>query len=236
MRGCRAKVPRFATLVALTAVSFAASQACAAQVLSVDEGSFSLVKAGERLGREDFSIRSAPSAAGPIFVAQATILLGGRRIRPGLNADTSGAVLRYQNEVRVDGLVQESYSGQVTRDHYAARTQRGDGESLREFRLPAGTVVVDDQVCHQLWFVARRGAGAEVRVLAPQRNVVETIAVELVGTETLAIDVQEFTVQHLRLRTMETGVTRDVWLDARGRVLKVAVPAEQLVALREDVR
>lgn len=208
----------------------------AAQVTSADEGSFALLRAGERMGREDFSIRSAPSATGPILVAQGTVVIGTRRIKPGLNTDTSGAVLRYQNEVRSEGRVQESYSGQVTRDHYAARVLRDDGESLREFRLPPGTVVVDDDVCHQLWFVARRGAGARVPVLAPRRNVIETIVIELIGLETLGIDVQEFAVRHLRLRTEETGVMREVWMDDRGRILKVAMPAQQLVALREDIR
>ena len=239
----RMSVPRITALATLATAfgaglvaAASAARVAGAQVASVDEGRFALMIAGERVGREEFSIRSAPSASGIILVAQGTVVLSGRYLKPGLNTDTSGAVLRYQNEVRSDGRVEEAYSGQATRDHYAARSQREDGESLREFRLPPGTVVVDDQICHQLWFVARRGPGARVRVLAPRRNVVETIAVELVGSETLAIDVQEFAVRHLRLRTEETGATRDVWLDTRGRLLKVVVPADRLVAVREDVR
>ncbi|HVT40856.1 MAG TPA: hypothetical protein VHE78_17585 [Gemmatimonadaceae bacterium] len=207
-----------------------------AQVTSVDEGSFTLMRAGERVGREDFWIRSAPASGGQVLVAQGTIVLGSRRVKPGLNADTSGSILRFQSEVRRDGRVVESYSGQTTRDHYAARTQRANGESAREFRLPAGTVAADDDVIHELWFVVRRGAGATVPVLVPGRNVVERVRVEFVGDERVALDVRELDARHITLRTDGSGVRRDVWIDARGRILKVAIPHEKLVALREDLR
>jgi hypothetical protein len=206
------------------------------QVISLDEGSFTLMRAGERVGREDFWIRSAPASTGQVLVAQGTLVLGSRRVKPGLNADTSGSILRFQSEVRVDGRVIESYSGQTTRDHYAARTQRANGESAREFRLPPGTVAADDDVIHELWFVIRRGAGATVPVLVPSRNVVEIVRVELVGDERVAFDVRELDARHVTLTTDGTGVRRDVWLDARGRILKVAIPHEKLVALRDDLR
>ena len=207
-----------------------------AQVTSLDEGSYTLIRDGERIGREDFSIRSTPSTGAPVLVAQGRITIGTRRVSPGLNADTAGFILRYQSEVRVEGRVVESYSGQTNRDHYAARIQRADGESAREFRLPPGTVAVDDEVVHQLWFVARRGPDATVPVLVPRRNVVEMVRVELVGPERLAMDVREFDTRHLRLRTEGSGLVRDIWLDETGRMLKVAFPALRLVAVRDDVR
>lgn len=207
-----------------------------AQVTSLDEGSYALIRDGERIGREDFSIRSTPSSGAPVLVAQGRITIGPRRVSSGLNADPTGFVLRYQSEVRVEGRVVESYSGQTTRDHYAARVQRADGESAREFRLPAGTVAADDEVVHQLWFVARRGPEATVPVLVPRRNTVEMVRVELVGPERLTMDMREFDTRHLRLRTEGSGLVRDVWLDASGRMLKVAYPALRLVAVREELR
>ena len=208
----------------------------AVQVTSLDEGSFTIIRDGERVGREDFSIRSTPGADAAVLVAQGRITLGARRVSPALKADTSGFVLQYQNEVRVDGRIVETYGGQTARDHYSARSRREDGESAREFRLPRGTVAVDDDVVHQLWFIARRGPGAAVAVLVPRRNVVETVRVELVGPERLTIDVREFDTTHLRLRTDGSLVVRDVWLDARGHMLKVVIPGLRIVAVRDDVR
>jgi hypothetical protein len=203
-----------------------------AQVTTVDEGSFTITRGGVAAGREDFSIRSSVASGTPALIAQARITAGNRQVSPGLNADTSGFVLRYQDEVRVDGRVVETYSGQNTRDHYSARVHREGGESAREFRLPPGTVAADDGVVHQLWFIVRRGEGAAVPVLVPGRNVVEIVRVEVAGHETLTFDVREIQAIHLRLRTEGTGLVRDVWADAAGRVLKVAIQAERMVAIR----
>lgn len=222
----------FAAWIAL----FLAPSVVSGQVSSVDEGSFAIMRAGDRVGREDFWIRSAPAPGGQALVAQANIVLGTRRIKPVLNTDTSGAILRFQSDIYIDGRLVQSYSGQTTRDHYAARTRRADGESAREFRLPNGTVVVDDDALHQLWFVARRGAGAVVPVLSPNRNVVETVRIDFVGAERLAIDTQEFETRRLRLRTDGSGFIRDVWIDAGGRVRKVSVPELKVVAVRDDAR
>jgi hypothetical protein len=207
----------------------------AAQVVSLDEGSFTLIRDGERVGREDFSIRSTlGTTAGRTVVAQATIVLGSRRILPGLNADTAGFPLRVQNEVRDDRVRVESYSGQTVRDHYSSRAQRASGESAREFRLPAGAVTADDDVMHQLWFIARRGAGAVVPVLVPQRNLVELVRVSSVATERLTIDDREVEARHLRLRVDGSPMVREVWVDAAGRLLKIEIPARKWVAVRDE--
>mgnify|MGYP001321681186 CR=1 FL=1 len=213
-------------LVALTTAP------AAAQVVSLDEGSFTLYRDGERIGREDFSIRSAPGTDGRVLVAQATQAIGIRRTAPGVNADTSGFPVRYQCEVRDGALVIESYSGQASRDRYSSRLLHADGESAREFRLPPGTVAADDDVVHQLWFIARRGPGATVPVLVPRRNVVESVRVELVGAERLSIDLRQFETTRLVLRG-PGGSVRELWIGPDGRILKATIPALHLVALRD---
>ena len=169
-----------------------------------------------------------------MLVAHGVVALGTRHIEPSLNADTSGAVLRYTTTVKDGARDVVIYSGESSRDHYRARTSRPEGESSREFRLPAGTVAVEDDVMHQLWFIARRGPGATVNVLAPLRNVVEKVRVSLVGDEPLMIDKQTIQARHLRLRTEGSGATRDVWVDASGRILQVAIPAAKILAVRDD--
>ena len=220
-------------LFAVTLVSLATGPT-AAQVSSVDEGSFTIIRDGTRVGREDFSIRSAPSVGGRVLVAQGNLIMGGRRLAPALNADTSGFPVKYQMEVRLDGRTIETLTVQVSRNHYEARISREEGESAREFRLPPGTVAAEDDVIHQLWFVARRGPGAVVPVLVPSRSVVESVTVALMGTEHLTIDGHDVECRHLVLRTGNTGVVRDVWVDAGGRLLKAALPALRLVAVRDE--
>jgi hypothetical protein len=201
-----------------------------AQVTSLDEGSFTILRAGARAGREDFSIKSSPGQ----FAAHGVVSMGQRRIEPSQNTDTSGAVLNYNSTVKDGGRDVVVYSGKFARDHYQARTSRPEGETWREFRLPAGTVAVEDDIIHQLWFIARRGPGAIVPVLAPLRNAIERVRIELVGEERLAIDGQSIPARHLRLRTDGSGVTRDVWLDSSDRILQVEIPAAKILAVRDD--
>jgi hypothetical protein len=219
------------TLLIATVVALSATPV-AAQVVSLDEGSYTLYRDGERIGREDFSIRSAPGVDGRILVAQATQAVGQRRTAPGVSADTAGFPVRYQREVRDGGQVVESYSGQASRDRYSSLLRHADGESAREFRLATGTVAADDDVVHQLWFIARRGAGATVPVLVPQRNVVESIRVERVGAERVSIDLRQFETVRLALRG-PGGSLREVWIAPDGRIIKASIPALHLIALRD---
>ena len=218
----------FAVLVAALATT------ARAQVISLDEGSFTITRAGARVGREDFSIRSSPARGGSMLNAHGVVVIGARHIEPSQNTDTSGGVLNYNTTVKEGGRDVVIYSGESARDHYRARTSRPEGESSREFRLPPGTVAVEEDVMHQLWFIARRGPGATVEVLAPLRNVIERVHVELVGDEPIAIDGQQVKSRHLRLRTEGSGAIRDVWVDASGRLLQAAIPAAKIVAVRDD--
>lgn len=204
------------------------------QVVVLDEGSFTLYRGGDRIGREDFSIRSAPGgASGRVLVAQATVAMGARRVTPGINADSLGFPARYQREVRDTAGIVETYSGQANAGRFASRLMREEGESAREFRLPPGTVAADDDIIHQLWFIVRRGAGAIVPVLAPRRNAVDSIRVVRVGSEVVSIDLRRFDTTHLRLETIGREVVRDVWVTADGKIIRAAIPALGLIALRD---
>jgi hypothetical protein len=57
------------TLVALSVAAFAAP--LVGQVTTLDEGSLTITVNGERVGREDFRIRSTPGANGSEVVATA---------------------------------------------------------------------------------------------------------------------------------------------------------------------
>lgn len=222
-------IVRAAAVLCALALGFPAS----AQVRVLDEGSFTLYRDGDRVGREDFSIREAPGADGRMLVAQATVATGSRRVTPSVNTDTAGSPLRYQREVRDSGVVTETYTGVATGMRYASLLVTPEGESAREFLLPHGTVAADDDIIHQIWFVVRAAAGKPVPVLAPRRNAVDSVSVESAGAERISIDLRQFDTTHLVLHTKGAGAPREVWVDRAGRIIKALVPAFGLLALRD---
>src|SRR6185437_6509612 len=78
-----------------------------AQVVVVDEGTFSISRGGSRIGRESFTIRRSPGPGGDVYVANATVDFDAQRLSPALRADNSFSPLAYQLEVRSGGTVQE---------------------------------------------------------------------------------------------------------------------------------
>ncbi len=215
-------------LAAVTVTAFAAP----AQVVTIDEGSFTLFLGAERVGREEFSIRRVPDGDRTVVLAQATIAWDARRLAPALRTDLTGAPLSYQIEVRDDGRVTTMVTASAGGGRLSQRVVTDRGESARQFPLTGGTLILDEDVVHQYHFVAQRGAGT-IPVLVPRRLGRETIVVAArpatrveIGTGTVAA--KHFTV------TDGTGTVTDVWTDDAGRLLRLAVGARGFVAVRDE--
>ncbi len=221
----------------LLAVALAVGPALAApagaQVTTVDAGSFSISRGGDRIGSEVFAIKQTPGAErGMIYVSSATITDGDRRVLPALRTDERGVPLAYQLEVRVNGASRERLTGLVGRGRFSAQRHTAGGESASEIVVSDGARLVDEDVFHQYFFIAlgnRRGA---VPVIVPRRG--EQVTVEVVdrGSDPVTISGQALPATRLSLTT-KGAPDRTLWVDGAGRVLKVEIPAHRLVALRD---
>lgn len=205
----------------------------AAQVTTVDEGSFSVTQNGRPIGREEFRISSTPGTSGPVYLATATAAYGDRRLSPALRTDTSGAPIAYQIDIRNGTDGPERLSGQVGRGRFSARIQTPRGEAAREYLVSDGALVLDDDIYHQYYFLARRAHDGSVPVVIPRRNVQVVMHVSTKGREAVTIGDRTIEATHLVL-TEPGGATRDVFVDDAGRVLEVAIPAKGIVAMRDD--
>ncbi len=207
-----------------------------AQVRLVDEGTFSLFVEGQRVGREDFSIRAAPGAGGSAFVAQGNVLRGEQRLSVALNADSTGLPLRFQLTSRVDGRDVETILGEARRGIWMGRAVRSGGESAREFRLPPGAIAAEDDVIHQVWFVVRYGGGRTLALLSPRTLALRQVAVEDGGADRVRLETLEVDARRWVLRPVDGGEpVREVWTDQEGRILRLRVASRGLEALRDEV-
>jgi hypothetical protein len=201
-----------------------------AQVVLVDEGTFSLLANGTRVGREDFSIRRTTGGG---FVAQGNLLRGDLRATVTLNADSAGGPERFRLETVRAGRPEEEVTGERRGGLWSGLAARSSGERGSEFRLPPGARVADDGAVHHLWFVLFGAPGTGPR-LDPRRLALDTLVVEAAGEERVTIGLEELDARKWVIRTVGREAIREVWTDARGRLLRVRVSAEGLEAIRDE--
>jgi hypothetical protein len=205
----------------------------AAQVAVVDEGSFTISHNGTRIGREEFAIRRTPNPGGDILVANATVVYTDRRLSPALQTDAAGAPLRYQVEVSAGADVQERLHGRVGRGRFSAQLRTPRGESAREYVVADGALILDDDVFHQYYFLARASRTGAVPVVVPRRNVQLTMRVENQGGDAVTIDGTRIAATRY-VMTEPDGATRRIWVDSEGRVLRVSLDARGISATRDE--
>lgn len=225
---------RAATLVAalLPFVLLGPSAARAQQSGIVDEGTFMITRNGAPVGRESFRIIRAPAPGGQEFQAQSQSALGADRLTTILGADSTGAPVSYRAELVRDGRMVERAQASRNARRFVVLVQTRNGEASREYVVSNGALLVDHNVIHQFHFVGLALA-SEYDVIAPRNTGQGRWTLESRGTET--IDIGRSRLQGRRYALVDrAGTARELWLDPRGRLLKVALPDQSLVAVRDE--
>ena len=198
-----------------------------AQTKTIDEGSFTVTRAG-RTGREDFRIVrvAAPSA----LVGTGTSVNGTSRVVAVLRTDTTGTPLDFQRDGREANELRERITILATRDRLTARSQSPRGESAREYFLRPGMVVIDDEFAHEYYFLTLQGRDAVTAVL-PRRNELAQLHVIQKADEPIEIAGTRVTAHHYVVS--DSISERQLWTDPAGRVLRVEAPALAFTAVRD---
>jgi hypothetical protein len=220
-------------LILAVALFAARSESLAQGSRIADEGSFTISVGGRTAGRENFRISATSRGDVTEYVARADVTYGDRKVTPELRTGPEGAVIAYEVTMR-SGASTESWRGSLTRGRLNATIASGRGTSAREYIVPAGTLVLDDEIIHQHWFLALRSRSGSMPVVVPRRTDVQsTVTMTTVGEETLQVGNHDLPATHLRA-VLGGGEVHDIWVDKSGRLLKVALPARNLVAIRDD--
>ncbi len=229
--------PRLASIASRPSAELATPTAPERQQNAVDVGSFTILREGARVGREQFSLRRVGSPDGIEFELRAESAIGERRLATRLETDSAGTPMRYSAEVREGTTVVLKLGGQRVRGRFATLARTDRGEAAREYLLPAGTVVLEDESFHQaalLWLSRERRMDVARSALAPMNNSERSIRV------TLDVASDSVVVAGVRLAAARWIVDdsrnrRVIWVNPDGRILRVTVPALGLEAVRDDV-
>lgn len=220
-------------LILAAALSASGAPAFAQGSRIADEGSFTITVNGRTVGRENFRITATARGEITEYVARADVTYGDRKITPELRTGPEGAVVDYQVTTRSGGA-SESWKGALVRGRMNALIASGRGTAAREYIVPAGAMVLDDEIIHQHWFLVLRARSGSIPVVVPRRsNVQASVTMSTVGEETLQIGNHDLPATHLRA-TIGGDEVHDIWVDKSGRLLKVALPSRGLVATRDD--
>jgi hypothetical protein len=206
----------------------------------LDEGSFTLLASGERVGREQFSIQRVASPDGVSLEVRSEAAAGDRRAAMRLEADSAGTPVRYSVEERRGAEVTLRLGGQRVRGRFATLARSLTGEAAREFLLRPGAVVVEEDgvILHALLVRGRtlaQGAGVTLPSLTPIANAQGFVRVVLeADADVVSIAGARLAAQRWRIVTT-AGEERLLWTDRDGRPLRLAIPARGLEARRDDI-
>jgi hypothetical protein len=220
--------------LAVFSLALATAVPAAGQTVQLDEGTFRVLVGGREVGMETFSIRRNGEGADAVIIAQGRVVLSNGAEEVIANVQFAGTGLRpvaYDLELR--GGDARRIRGSVTGSRAAARTVSPTGETMREFLVTDGAVILDDGVAHHYYFIAQRAAAgatsAPIMVPRESRQVQATIAAS--GPENVSAGGTTTSARRLTVQPAG-GDARQVWIDAQGRVLRVEIPARSYVAVR----
>jgi len=199
---------------------------------TLDEGTFLISRGGAPVGRESFRITRSQSPSGAAYRATAQVALGDRRIVPTLTCDSTGAPVAYDVAVQ-GGAEGVRLQARARPGRFSSMLRTRYGESTREFVVPRGVVVLDEDVMHQLYFVTLGRRSGSLTILAPRAGL-QAIA-DLQNRGASSVDIGGNPIQATHFVLSAAGFARrEFWIDSAGRVLKVSMPDRGIVAQRDE--
>jgi hypothetical protein len=203
----------------------------AAQGRIIDEGTFSITRGGVSQ-TENFRITRVENG---MIKATAQVVAGTERVTSVLTVDSLGTPASYDVTVSDKGAKSVAVKAVAGGARLVAKTndQHGD-ESMREYPISVGhSLLVESGLLHQLYFAALGHRPGTIQVIDPRGGRVSPATLSALGLEPVDVGGKSVTGTHYSL--VSGGVRRDFWVDSAGRLLRVEIPSEQLVAAREEL-
>ena len=235
LRSARVRVTimrlRLAGPTTALALGALASSMAAAQGRILDEGTLTVTRAGA-VQTENFRIMRVENG---LIKAIATVVSGTQKVTSILTVDSVGTPVTYEVNVTEKGAKSVGLKAVAGGSRLVAKTndQHGD-ESMREYPIVAGqSLLVEGGLLHQMYFAALGRKPGSIQVIDPRGGRVTSSTLSARGLEPVDVGGKSVTGTHYSL--VSGGVRREFWVDSAGRLLRVEIPSEQLVAAREEL-
>jgi hypothetical protein len=224
-------MPTTRWLLSSAALILSGATTLAAQSRIIDEGTFLVTRPGVPTQTESFRIRVDNGT----ILATGQVNAGAHRVTSALTTDTLGTPIDYRLDVRDNGAQTMSISAVARSGRLTARSQlpRGD-ESTREYPIVSGTsLILDDELVHQTYFLALGKRTGSVQIIRPHASRAGALTLTALGLEPVTIAGKQITATHYSLAN--GPAVREFWVDATGRLLQVEIPSAGIKAVREEL-
>lgn len=196
----------------------------------IDEGSFVVTRKGAPPATESFKIVRLDA---DLIQATGHLSSGDEQVTSALKTDSLGTPISYEVMARTRNTptarIQAAFRG--GRLSALSSDQHGN-ESMKEYPVATGhCLILDPGLLHLTYFVALSGRTGRVEVISPRsaQRLPSTLTAH--GQEPIQVGGQTVSGTHYTLANA-TG-TREFWVDAAGRLLRVE--ADGATAVREEL-
>jgi Domain of unknown function (DUF6134) len=221
-------------LLSLAAALCAHAAPLPAQESPVDEGTLVITKNGAPVGREAYRIVRAAAGGGQAYRATATISFNDDRLSLRLTTDSVGATLTYEIDVRVHDSVTDHVDGNGRPGRFSTLAKTPDGESARDYVMGPNPLAIDQEAFDPYYFATIPPRRSQFSAIDPRAGTRTTFRFVERGQEPIRVGRGTVMATHYALVGPD-GASRDVWVDGRGHLLRVAIPAKGLVAQRDEL-
>lgn len=201
-----------------------------AQGRIIDEGTFLVSRPGQPQATEGFKIWRLEGGA---LLATGSLTGGSQRVTSSLRTDSLGTPIAYAVTVRDHDGVRDSLVAAARGARFQSHTQARGDEAMHEYQLVAGsTLIVEDDLAHELFFAALGKRTGAVHVISPRAFHGGNATITALGLEPIEVGGRSVTAAHYELRS--PAGKRDFWIDSGGRLLRVD-SASGFRAVREEL-
>ena len=193
----------------------------------VDEATFTFTREGAPYGTEAFKISRRRGADGIEYLSQCTRTMDGRVVKTALTTDGDGNATNYTRNTTGSSVAQLVARRALNR---LTVNEEGAQSSSRDYVFTPGTLILDDDVIHQFYFVTSREPGT-VSFVAPGGRMSAQGTLTELGRENIEIGGVSIPATKFAFGTGDTR--REIWIDSSKRLLKVAFPARRIVGIRD---
>lgn len=215
------------SLRVVPAILVLAASAAAQTTGVIDEAAFTLTRDGVPYGTESYKIIRRLGAEGPEYLAQCTRTMEGRIVKTSLTADSGGSPTNYSRNTT--GLGAGKLTARRAMNRLTVNQEYGHASS-RDYVFQPGTLILDDDIIHQLYFVTWRDSRSVGFIVPGGRTAAQGTLTE-VGSENLVIG--GVSIQAAKFTFGSGDNRREIWIDSSKRLLKVSYPAQRIVGIRD---